>query len=598
MSLHDDFPAASPHHGTHGAPANRALERLFNGSDAAVEVTRFSLPGGRMLYSASQSADTLYFLRAGRLAVIRRDPGREQQFLGVVKPGEPVGEMALIAGTPHSATVLAMRDSEILSISRDDFFAAAKRDPALMAELARLMIMRSRQSLPRTGSQSPTTFGFAAVSEGPPIRPLLDAIARKIIELGFTVALAGAEASAASAGWFSTLEDEHDIVLFVAERHEDAWRRICMRQVDRAFLVGAGDQSPPFHPVSLIERAFHDHRLMDLLLVHPEGTAQPSGSAAWMDAVPASRLFHLRHGEPADLARMARVLTGTSIGLVLSGGGARAYAHIGVIKALYEAGLPIDFIGGASMGAIIGAGVAAGWPLDQAVDAIRRAFVVSSPLADMALPMVAMTRGTLVQARLKDNFGDIEIEDLWLPFYCVSSNLTTGEPHLHGRGRLRDALRASSSLPGVMPPVIWESSVLVDGAVTNNLPADVMRRWHRGPVVGIDVAHARALHTEDVEAPKSIWRWLLSGDWKKGPPIVSLLIRAATVSSGRDRTPVVDACDLMIAPSIEGVELRDWKAFEPAVEAGYHAMKDALAKLDIPLTDLCRVEPRSDATPL
>jgi NTE family protein len=140
-----------------------------------------------------------------------------------------------------------------------------------------------------------------------------------------------------------------------------------------------------------------------------------------------------------------------------------------------------------------------------------------------------------------------------------------------------------------MPPVIWDDgSVLVDGAVTNNLPTDIMRRWQRGPVVGVDVAVAKALTAEDVRRPASLWRWILSGEWKKGPPVVSLLIRAATVSSARDQSATHEVCDLLVVPKIEGVELRDWKAFEPAVRSGHQAMCAALAELDGPVSLLCR----------
>jgi NTE family protein len=568
--------------------AESAIVRLFLGEHASPDVAWFSLPGGRTLYSSGDPADTLYLLRAGRLGVIRRDEGQPQQFLGVIKPGEPAGEMALIAGTPHTATVLAMRDSEVLSLPRRSFMMAARKDPALMAEMARLTITRARQAVPRAGSSAPTVFALIGVSEGPPIRPMVEKIERFIMEMGFTVAVLGSETQSAPTEWFSTVEQRHDIVLFIAERGETAWTHLAARQVDRVLLIGRGDQAPPFDPSAFAGRAIHEHRLMDLVLIQPESRSRPEGSAAWLDAAPATRLFHLRDGNDADLRRMARVLSGTSVGLVFSGGGARAYAHIGVIRALREAGEPIDFVGGASMGAIIGAGAALLWDDEEITRRIRHAFVDSSPLSDIALPLIAMTHGRLVKQRLRDNFGEVLMEDLWLPFFCVSSNLTSGDYHLHQRGQLRRALQASSSLPGVMPPVIWDDSVLVDGAVTNNLPTDIMRRWHRGPVVGVDVAVAKALTPEDVKRPPSVWAWLASGEWRKGPPVVSLLIRAATVSSARDQNSIKDACDLMVIPTIEGVELRDWKAFEPAVEAGYQEMKASLARLEEPLVDLSR----------
>jgi NTE family protein len=572
-------------------PNESALVRLFIGPHASPEVAWFSLPGGRTLYASGDPADTLFLLRAGRLGVIRRETGHAQQFLGLIRPGEPAGEMALVAGTPHSATVIALRDSEVLALPRRAFFAAARKDPALMAEVARLTVSRVRQTTPRSGSSPPTVFALIGVSEAAPIRPMVERVESFMTEAGFSVAVLGVESLSAPTEWFSTVEQRHDFVLFVAERGEEAWTHLAARQVDRVLLVGRGDQAPPFTPMAFAGRAIHEHRLMDLVLVQPAGRVRPSGSAAWLEATPAARLFHVREGEDRDLRRLARVISGTSLGLVLSGGGARAYAHIGVIRALREAGHEIDFIGGASMGAIIGAGVAADWTDAEISERIQSAFVVSSPLTDIAFPMIAMTKGRLVSERLREHFGDLALEDLWLPFFCVSSDLTAGDFKLHQRGLLRRALQASASLPGVMPPVIWDDgAVLVDGAVTNNMPADIMRRWHRGAVIGVDVAVARALSAEDVRPPPSVLRWLLSGEWRKGPPVVSLLIRAATVSGIRDQTALQSACDLLVTPSIEGVELRDWKAFEPAVSAGYACMTALLTAHPGPLGDLSRRE--------
>ena len=184
-----------------------------------------------------------------------------------------------------------------------------------------------------------------------------------------------------------------------------------------------------------------------------------------MTATGAAGLTHIRRGDPGDLERLVRRLTGRAVGLVLSGGGARAYAHIGVIRALTERGVPIDFIGGASMGGVIAAGLALGWDLEEMDRRIRLAFVDSSPLDDIAFPMLAMTRGGKVARRLEENFGDVQFADLWRPCFCVSSNLTTGMPQVHRRGLVRAALRASISLPGLLPPATQGQNVLVDGAV-------------------------------------------------------------------------------------------------------------------------------------
>jgi NTE family protein len=300
--------------------------------------------------------------------------------------------------------------------------------------------------------------------------------------------------------------------------------------------------------------------------------------------------LHLRDSDRADLQRLARTITGTSVGLVLSGGGARAYAHVGAVRALRHAGAPIDFVGGASMGAIIAAAVAMGWPDGEIDRRIRKAFVDTSPVDDIALPLIAMTHGNKVRDRLHEHFGEQQIADLWLPFFCVSSNLTSGAYQIHRRGDLGHALRASIAIPGLLPPVIHDNNVLVDGAVMKNFPADIMRSIHLGPIVGVDVTLGRSITADDVARPSSVWRWILSGDWRKGPPIVSLLLRAATVSTGRDLIANREATDMLVLPDMDDVEIRNWKAFDVAAEAGRRATNAALARLNRPITDLRRRE--------
>ncbi len=574
--------------------ADTALTRLFLGESASADACMFSLPGGQHLFDAGDAAADLYFLRAGRLGAIRHHEGEEPRFLGVIRPGEPAGEMAVIAGQAHTATVVALRDSEIVSLPAEAFFEAVERDPDIMIELSRLMIRRARigpgESAP---VGEPSVFGVVAVVEGQPVREFCERLVDCIETLGFTAVVVGAEALAAPTEWFSTVESAHDFVIYAAEFPDLPWRQLVGRQVDRLFLLGRGDQVPPRTLETHASEPLQRQRLVDLILMQRSACEQPEGSEAWLDATGVSRIFHLRQGNGGDLARLARIIAGQSVGLVLSGGGARAYAHVGAIRALREARVPIDFVGGASMGAIVGAGVALGWDDAELEERIRRAFVESSPLDDIALPLLAMTRGAKVRERLYEHFGDLDISDLWLPFFCVSSNLTTGAYQLHRRGPLRRALRASISLPGVMPPVEMDDNVLVDGAVMKNFPADIMRTFHLGPIVGVDVTRGRSITADDVRAT-SIWRWILSGDWRRGPPIVSLLMRAATVSSGRDLAAAREATDVLVLPSLEGVEIRNWRAFEPAVESGHRATRDALAKLKKPVMELRRRVSRAD----
>lgn len=570
-------------------PDDSALARLFARERVQNEATWFSLPGGQVLYAAGDPADQLYFLRTGRLGAFRREQGQEPQFLGVIRPGEPAGEMALIAGAPHSADVVALRDSEIFALPRDAFFEACDADASVMTELARLMILRTRQAANRGAMGEPSVFGFVPLGQPGALRPLVEKIALEISRLDYSVTCIGVEAANAPTEWFSDVERTHDFVLYVAEGADIAWRQSVSRQVDRLFRVGRGDRKPPKVAPTLAQApALQAQQLVDLILLQPADAKAPQGSEAWMDAAQPARIFHIRRDHLPDVQRIARVLTGQSVGLVLSGGGARAYAHVGAIRALHDRGVPIDFVAGVSMGAVIAAGVAMGWNDKEMDHRIREAFVDSSPLADIAIPILAMTRGELVGERLAQHFGDTEIADLWLPFFCLSSNLTQGAYHIHRRGLLRKALRATISLPGVLPPATDGNDVLVDGAVLSNFPTDVMRAAQLGPIVGVDVTGSRSITADDVARPASAWRWFLSGQWRKGPPIVSLLMRAATVSTGRDLIAARQATDVLIMPELAGVEIRDWTAYAPAVKEGYAAAIAALDKLDGPVQAIRR----------
>ncbi len=556
-----------------------ALARVFQ--DQNTRASWFALTGGELLFSAGDEPDSLYLVRSGRLGVFRQDEDQPPQFLGVIKPGEPVGEMALIAGTAHTSSVVALRDSEILALPREVFFEAVRTQPDVMIELSRLMLHRARERSP--GVTEPSVFGFISV-RGRPIRPFVDRVAAAVEAQGKTCQIIDHSALSSVSEWFSRMEDTHDFVLYVAELDEPSWANLCARQVDRLFLVGDALTVPPSNIP--IRTAHGLQQFTDLILLRDRRMRRPANTAVWLDSVNPGRWFHAIEGDAADAARIARIVTGTAIGLVLSGGGARAYAHIGAVRALHEAGVRFDFLGGSSMGAVIAAGPALGWT-DEELDArIRTAFVRSDPLSDLAFPIIAMTRAGKVAGLLQDAYGEIDIADMPLPFFAVSSNLTSGRIEVHRRGLLRRAMRATISIPGVMPPVVMDDQVLVDGAVIKNFPTDVMRQLNAGPIVGVDMSQTRGVDPAALSNPPSWWRWIVSGAWKKGPPIVSVLMRSATITTDADMEASRAEADLLILPTPEGSDIRDWKVYEPVVEVGHAAAIAALAKLDGPIETL------------
>jgi NTE family protein len=202
--------------------------------------------------------------------------------------------------------------------------------------------------------------------------------------------------------------------------------------------------------------------------------------------------------------------------------------------------------------------------------------------------MLAMTRAKKVERLLEAAYGDIDMADLARPFFAVSTNLTSGRIEVHRRGLMRRAMRASIAIPGLLPPIVIDGQVLVDGAVLSNLPAEVMRQMNSGPVIGIDMSQARGVDPALIEHPPSIWRLLATGAWRRGPPIVSIMMRSATLTTDVEIERSRAVVDILVQPTPDGVDIRDWKAFVPAVDAGYRAMKAELDKLDGPVTGLRR----------
>jgi NTE family protein len=546
-----------------------ALDDVF-----AKEAAPMALPGGAPLVLAGEMVPALYRLTAGRLAEVEPTAEGGGRLLTVHRPGAVIGGAQLLGDGRFRTTVTALRDSELQLIEADRAAVLLGERPEFLAEVARAALARLRAP-DVAGRRKSAILGLVAVSEGLAVRDLAERLAGAMRALGAEVAVLGAEADDSSPGYLHALEVENDFVLMAAERGDLAFADYSSRQIDRLILVASAQEPPPgasapFAAMPTIATALRQQRLVDIALVHASGQRRPRGSERWLGASPAARLFHVRVGETADLARLARIYTGNSVGLALSGGGARAYAHVGVARALAELRVPVDFLAGTSMGGVIAAGLAMGWDGAEMDRRIREAFVESSPLSDIAFPLLAMTRGRMVDRRLRTHFDDVQIGDLWRPFSCVSSDLTAGGMHVHRRGSLRRALRASLSLPGILPPVVERGHVLVDGALVRNLPTDLVREQHDGVTIGIDVAVAEGLKPGDLRLKPAGLRWLTSGAWLRGPPIVSVLIGAATVSSLA--APAVPRDDLIeIDPRIEGVGLQDWKAYDTAVDAGYRA---------------------------
>lgn len=555
---------------------NRVEKAALKAVEAEVEW--FCLPAGQTLFDAGDPADAFYLVRSGALAAFKTGADGRPELVGHIRQGEPVGEMALMEDRPHTASVYALRDSELVRLPKATFHRLTRKHASLMNELARMMLYRLRGGELRSRTD-PKVFALISTSPTIELEARAEALQASLARLGLTSIILGEEASDWPGPKLDACEAEHDIVFLCARLSEALWARRAMGRADRIWVLARADARPstPLMPDDPSPAA--KLKLIDVVMLHHGGDRPGLKARAWVEAADAARCFHLRQGHDEDYAFLARMIAGRSVGLVLSGGGSRAYAHVGAVRAFREAGIVFDVVGGASMGGIISAALAMGWNQEELEDRLYRAFVETSPLNDWTLPVVAMTKGKKVDRRLAEHFGEVEIEDLARPFFCVSSNLKDASVFLHRTGKVREALRASISVPGLLPPITDGENVLVDGAVFSNFPAGQLGALHRGINVGSDVTRNIGLDPKDFLEPKGFFEWVLKHGFSEPPPIASLLMRAATVGVLEHHHTTREEVDLIVLPELD-LELREWKRFDEAVDAGYKAATELLRNTD------------------
>lgn len=545
---------------------------------------RIALEAGQPLFEAGEPAEALYIVNKGTLAVYIDRPGTGRHLLALIRQGEVIGEMAVISGGPRTASAVAIRDSELITVSAGEFRDLQHRYPELSLGLNRLLVRRLRHTSLGGPRSEPKTNAVIPASTGIDAEGFARRLGEELQRCGAKVHVVPPGDDDTSAPDLARLEADHDHVFLCGHLKHREWNDMCARQADRilALVPAEGSLDSRFPRTLLAQRA--SHQLANLVLLHRSPAAHPLHTTAqWLDTLRPSRHFHVRSKGKRDWQHLARVIAGVSVGLVLSGGGARAFAHIGVLKALEDAQIPIDFIGGASMGGIIAACHASGWSADAIVERFRGSTITTNPLSDYSLPLFGLVRGGRVERLLEQAFGETNIEDLWRPFFCVSTNLTTARIHVHRRGKLREALRASVSLPGILPPISTPDGVLVDGGVMDNLPVETMRAVNYGPIVAVDVTRDLAITPEWLKevSSASLLNRMLS------PPIVSILIRAGTVSNEDKARDQLNAAELVISPPLGNIDIRDWKAFDQAVDIGRRHAASVLA-----LEADCLLKPR------
>ena len=575
-----DFLALAPLFTTLGADAREEL---------ASRARELRLAGGEWLFHEGDPGDTLYLVRSGRLEVVDE---RAATRLREIARGEAVGELGLLAEAPRSASVRTLRACELVAIERIEFERLLSEEPAISVALSRGLAAQLRDVRAPAPSRRPLPTTVAVIgldSRADPVRlarALAQALGSGCAMLDGSEAALSDDASTASvyAPLIDQAERSHDLVVLSAGSITESgpWSEFSLAQADRILAVAPGGVDR----ARLATAAIDGLRGCDLVA---QDVALGSGGVAEiaeaLSPLESHRLSDATYD--ADVARIGRRLTGRALGIVLSGGGARGFAHLGVLEELLAAGLVIDRIAGVSMGAFIGGLYAMGLTPDEVDARCFDEWVQRRPLSDYTVPRRGLIRGERGRAMLHRTFGSARIEELPLSFMCGCTELRSGEFVLSRFGPLWERVGFSINLPIISAPEVRGRDMYVDGSLVDNLPVRAMADMGEGPIIAVDVkpplgsgGHPEA---DGARAPQPA---ATAGSGSRTrPPRVPLLpetLARVLLLASEDTVQAAERhADLIIRPRPPGVGLFEFHQLDAAREAGRTAAREALERADL-----------------
>ncbi len=572
------------------------------------QVEWIELGGGDTLFRQDEHDESLFFVVSGRLRASSVEPSGKRTVLGEIARGETVGEMAFFTGEPRTATIVAIRDSVLARFSNKVFRELLLAYPLVSLNMTRQVIERfKRVNAGRKPVVKPVIIGVLGITRDVDAGAFAHKLAQQLQTHGKTtvvdsqrmdewVGQPGAAQAARSDSERSRkvtlrldkIEALHDFVVFVADAQRSEWTQRCIRHCDELLLVADADQPPELHPneAELHVEDDGDDAQAVLVLLHPDTRRTPTDTGRWLQGRHLSDHCHVRRGAARDWQRLGRVVSRNTVGLVLSGGGARGFAHLGVMRAMEEAGIGFDRVAGTSIGAVMGAYAAMDIPAREMIHAARNAFR-ESPTGDYNLiPLLSLISGNrlrrIIDSAVVDSRGQhIDIEDLWKGYFCITSNYSAAREAVQSRGPLARSIRASVSIPGVLPPVMLDGELHIDGGTFNNFPTDVMARRGAARIIGVDLLCERGHRYElaDVPGPLELIRDKLRGRARKYrlPSLTSLLLNTSMMVSYARQQESQSLVDLHFAPGVSKFGMLEWSQFDRIVDAGY---RHAVAQLE------------------
>uniref|UniRef100_A0AAY4EZR2 lysophospholipase n=1 Tax=Denticeps clupeoides TaxID=299321 RepID=A0AAY4EZR2_9TELE len=597
-----------------------------------------AVEAGRALYRQDDQSDCTYIVLNGRLRSVICKANGKKELVGEYGRGDLIGVVEALTRQPRATTVHAVRDTELVKLPEGTLNNIKRRYPQVVTRLIHLLGQKILGNLQQTrGPFSTSALGFPSVASSPDVTnpasnlstvavlPICDDVpvnafnlelCHALSAIGLPILYTSQHTSThilvsiheyRLSGWLAQQEDLNRIVLYQTDNTMTPWTQRCIRQADCILIVGLGDQEPALGQLEQMLENTAVRALKKLVLLHREDCPGPSRTVEWLNmrswcsghlhlSCPRrvfsrrspsklremyEKVFEKTADRHSDFSRLARVLTGNSIALVLGGGGARGCSHVGVIKAMEEAGIPIDIVGGTSIGSFIGALYAeersAVRVKQRAREWSKAMNSVFKTVLDLTYPITSMFSGSAFNTSISKVFQDKQIEDLWLPYFNVTTDITASAMRVHQNGCVWRYVRASASYTPYLPPLCdsKDGHLLVDGCYVNNVPADIARNIGAKVVIAIDVGSQDETDLCNYgDSLSGFWLlWKRINPWAekvKVPDMAEIQSRLAYVSCVRQLEVVKKSayCEY-IRPPIDRFKTMDFGKFDEIYDVGY-----------------------------
>lgn len=556
--------------------------------------------GDSLLIKKGEILGDLYILIKGHLYYKVTDDDGNITLHGEFNEGAIIGEMALISDLARSADVYTMRDSVILKLSKEKFLQLSHTYPELLNKITQFTIKRLTKSLQGFRPAATRNKSIALI----PIRPMpnleqqLQEMMRKFpygenILLLTRDCLLGTKHFLNEQGnmnqegilWLNQQEEHYSFIFYLADPTVSVWSKFCIRQADSlAFLAAA--ESKEFSCTE-VERYINDeHKNLfikrNILVLLHNSSESPKNTQSWLQKRKINNHYHVKTHTEAGLARMMRIFTDNTVSLVLSGGGARSLAQIGVYKLIEELKIPIDYIAGTSIGAMLAAAFAMEHSAQEVLSMVN-SYLVKGSKIDFTFPYASLASGKRVNRALISMYGEHNhIEDLWLNYFCVSTDLINQNLYVHDRGLLWESIRASISLPFIYPPVSLDDKLLLDGGMLNNIPLDILRQYsHSREVIAANIENNALFKLNPLPYSLSGWK-LLYNKFRGKESLLplnlgELVLHLLTTNSQKDTEKMMDMSDNCLSLNMDKFALLDFKR---SIEIAAEGYQQAKAQLD------------------